>query len=89
MFDTNVIGGRMVLELFGWLGTSLFVIAYYLVSCGKMKVDGRPYQLMNLVGAVAVGASVLPKQAWPAFALEVIWGGIALTALLRINFLKP
>ncbi len=89
MFDTNVIGGRMVLELFGWLGTSLFVIAYYLVSCGKMKVDGRPYQLMNLVGAVAVGASVLPKHAWPAFALEVIWGGIALTALLRINFLKP
>ncbi len=75
----------MALELFGWFGTSLFVIAYYMVSCGRRKVDSRAYQLMNLTGAVAVGASVLPKQAWPAFFLEVIWGAIALAALLRIK----
>ena len=75
----------MILELFGWVGTALIVTAYYLVSCGKASPNGRLYQSMNLVGAVSVGASVFQKQAWPAFALEVVWGAIALIALLRIT----
>ncbi|NTV28831.1 MAG: hypothetical protein HGA80_02000 [Candidatus Omnitrophica bacterium] len=72
------------LELVGWSGTAAFVVAYYLVSVGKLKPDGALYQWLNLGGAVAVGFSVFPRQAWPAFWLEVIWGGIALTALLRL-----
>lgn len=61
-----------------------FVIAYYGISSGKLKADGLLYQWMNLGGAIAVSFSVFVKQAWPAFALEVVWGGIALVTLLRL-----
>ncbi len=75
---------NMVLDMIGWVGTLLIVAAYYLISCGKLKTDSWMYQIMNLAGAVAVGASVFSKQAWPALVLEIVWAGIALIALIRI-----
>ncbi len=74
----------VILDLFGWAGTTAFVAAYYLVSCGRLKVDSVFYQVLNLGGAVAVGCSVFPKNAWPAFGLEIAWGTIALVSLIRI-----
>jgi hypothetical protein len=75
---------EIMLDVCGWAGTTAFVAAYYLVSCGKLKVDSVLYQLLNLGGAVAVGLSVFPKNAWPAFGLEIVWGAIALASLIRI-----
>jgi hypothetical protein len=74
----------IVLECIGWSGAAAFVIAYQLVSSGRLKADDRLYQILNLGGAVAVGASVFPKEAWPAFGLQVIWGAIAIVSLIRI-----
>jgi hypothetical protein len=74
----------VMLETLGWAGMVTFVIAYYGVSSGKLKADGKLYQWMNFGGAIAVGSSVFAKQAWPAFVLEVIWGAIALMALIRL-----
>ena len=76
---------EILCEALGWVGTITFVVAYYGVSFGKLKADSLTYQLMNLFGAIAVGFSVFVKQAWPAFALEIIWGGIALATLLRLS----
>ncbi len=70
------------LDILGWIGMSLFVLAYYLLSSGRIKLDGLCYQWMNLFGAIFVGASVVYKQAWPALVLEVVWGAIALGALV-------
>ena len=75
---------EIMVDLLGWGGTAAFVIAYYLVSCGKLSVDSVLYQVLNLGGAVAVGFSVFPRKAWPAFGLEILWGSIALVSLVRI-----
>jgi hypothetical protein len=77
-----------VLELLGWAGALAFVLAYYLVSCGRLQADRPLYHIINLGGALAVGSSVFFKQAWPAFALEVVWGTIAFVSLLR-SFSRP
>lgn len=74
----------ILLEGLGWAGTVTFLVAYWGVSSGKLKADGLLYQWMNLGGAIAIALSVFPKRAWPAFALEVVWGAIALTTLIRI-----
>ncbi len=74
-----------IIEALGWAGMITFVIAYYGISSGKIKVDSLLYQWMNLGGAIAVAFSVFVKQAWPAFALEVVWGAIALSTLLRLS----
>ncbi len=74
----------IIFETLGWVGMITFVIAYYGVSFGKLKADGLLYQWMNFLGAIAIGFSVFVKHAWPAFALEVVWGGIALATLIRL-----
>ncbi len=72
-------------EALGWAGMITFLIAYYGISSGKLKADGALYQWMNLGGAIAVSFSVFVKKAWPAFALEVVWGAIALATLLKLH----
>lgn len=70
-------------QLVGWIGTVLLVAAYFLVSYNKISSSDSRYQLMNLVGAIGVGANVFYQQAWPAFAMQIIWGIIAVIALIK------
>lgn len=67
----------------GCLGTALIVLAYYLNSSQTLSSTDPRYLLLNLAGAVALGINVFHKQAWPAVALEVIWAGIAIMALIK------
>lgn len=77
----------IIFEIIGWVGTALIVIAYFLVSTKKVDATNKYYQLMNLFGAIAISVNVFTKQAWPAFALQIVWGIIAVESLLK-NWVK-
>ena len=68
----------------GWFGTALIVLAYVLLSRKKISGQSKSYQAMNLVGAITLGASTLSQEAWPAFALNVVWATIAIITLVKI-----
>lgn len=72
-----------IAQIVGWIGTFFIVLAYFLVSSKKVDGSNTYYQLINLFGAVGVGINVFYQQAWPALALQIIWGIIAITSLLR------
>ncbi len=72
-----------LVHIFGWIGMVLIVLAYYLVSNKKLDPAGKTYQWMNLAGCLGVGVNVFYQKAWPAVALEIVWGLIAITALIR------
>ena len=73
----------ILINIIGWIGTFLIILAYFLVSNKKVDAGSQTYQTLNLVGAIGVGVNVFYQQAWPAFALQVLWGIIALMALLK------
>lgn len=73
---------EILIQTVGWIGTCLIVLAYFLVSTKKVSGDSRLYQALNLFGAIGVGVNVFHQQAWPALALQVVWGIIAIIALL-------
>ncbi len=50
-------------QIAGWIGASLVVLAYFLVSYKKVQGDSRVYQLMNLVGAIGVGINASYEEA--------------------------
>lgn len=75
----------IIIQIFGWVGTLLIVSAYFLVSRKIVDAQSRAYQLMNLFGAIGVGMNVFYQEAWPALALQVIWGIIAILALISIR----
>jgi len=71
-------------QIIGWVGMALVILAYFLlVSSEKITENSRIYQILNLLGAIGVGFNVFHQQAWPAFALQVTWGIIAVLSLIR------
>ena len=69
--------------MLGWIGTTLIFLAYLLISSKKVDSASVSYQVMNLVGAAALGVNVYYQQAWPALALEFVWGGISIYSLIK------
>lgn len=77
----------MIFDVVGWVGSFLVVLAYLLLSTKKLSA-GMTYQLMNLVAAVCIAIGVFPKNAWFSFALQVVWGIIAVVSIVKLK-MKP
>ena len=75
---------NFIINALGWVGTSLFILAYYFVSNKKLDGSGATFQWMNLIGSLCLGINVFYKHVWSAVTLEVIWSSIAIMALIRI-----
>ena len=73
----------MFFDICGWIGMVLVLIAYALLSTNKI-INGKVYQFLNLIAAVFMAVGLFPKNAWFSFALQVIWGIIALVAIVKI-----
>ena len=76
---------QILIQTVGWVGTFLIVFAYFLISYKKVGGSSKIYQAMNLLGAVGVGINVFHQQAWPAVALQVVWGIIAIVSLAKTS----
>lgn len=76
---------EVFIEIIGWLGTLFVVLAYFLVSYKKIEPTSKSYQLLNLAGALSMSLNVWHHQAWPSFALQIVWGTIALAALVKMT----
>jgi hypothetical protein len=70
-------------EIAGWIGASLILLAYGLLSGGRAKSGSTTYQMMNMAGAVGLIANTIWNHAYPSVALNVIWFGIGLYSLAR------
>ena len=74
----------MIFDILGWIGMILVLIAYVLLSIKKID-NGKTYQVLNLLAAIFMAIGVYPKNAWFSFALQVIWGLIAIVALIKMK----
>ncbi len=73
-------------EIIGWIGAVSYLLAYWLLSNGKMHAKQRVYQLMNILGAACLMANALCLSDWPNFVTNLLWGGIGALAYYRIVF---
>ena len=74
---------NIILQISGWIGTVLIVLAYYFVSHHTLSATSKKYQLMNLFGSLGVALSVLPLHVWSSLVLQIVWAIIAFTSLVR------
>jgi hypothetical protein len=74
----------MIFDICGWIGTILVLLAYLLLSTNKIE-NGRLYQVLNLMAALFMAIGLFPKNAWFSFALQVVWGIVAVIALIRME----
>ena len=71
-------------EIAGWAGASLILLAYLLLSMGKLTGQSPIYQWMNLVGAAGFTINGWWHGALPSAALNIVWMLIGGFALWRI-----
>jgi hypothetical protein len=72
------------MEVVGWIGAILILTGYGLLSAGKLDGKSPLYQWLNVVGAIGFIANSSWNGAWPSAALNVIWVGIGIVALVKI-----
>ena len=77
------------MEIVGWIGGGLILAGYFMLSAGKLDAKSRTYQWLNVIGALGFIANSSWNGAWPSAALNVIWVGIGVVALMRIASRKP
>lgn len=73
----------LLVDAGGWVGAVALLLAYGLVSSGRL--DGRSirFQLLNLLGAVGLLGNGIWHGAWPSAALNAVWVVIGLVAVRR------
>lgn len=72
-----------IIDLMGWSGAVLLLLAYALVSNRKLAGDSARFQLLNLSGGVLLAANSFHYGALPSVAVNAVWIAIGLAALLR------
>ena len=72
-----------IFDIIGWAGMILVLVAYISLSANKIK-NGFLYQIMNLVASVLMAIGLYPKNAWFSFALQVVWGGVAIISIISL-----
>jgi hypothetical protein len=75
---------RGLVEILGWYGLIAVVIAYATVSLSFVSPNSYVYQFLNLSGAVGLGLVAFVRKAYQNGVLNLVWGGIAVVALVRL-----
>jgi hypothetical protein len=71
---------EIAVEVAGWTGATLILLAYLLLSAGRLTGQSLLYQGMNVVGAAGFIINGWWHGALPSAALNVLWlliGGVA------------
>ena len=74
-----------IVDIVGWFGAGLVLVAYGAVSSGKIPAKSHLYQLLNLFGSFLLIINTAYYQAFPSTFVNLIWIAIAVLSLLSIR----
>ena len=77
---------ELAVEIAGWGGAVLILLAYLLLSAGRLTGRSLAYQAMNVVGAAGFVINGWWHGALPSAVLNVLWlliGAIASWRIIR------
>jgi hypothetical protein len=73
----------ILIDVLGWAGAGLLVLAYALAASGALSVHTRTSAVMNILGGLGLLINSAVNDAWPSVGLNLVWLGIGLTGLIR------
>jgi hypothetical protein len=76
---------NIAVEVVGWTGALLILLAYLLLSAGKLTGQSPLYQWMNVFGGAGFVVNGWWHGALPSAVLNVIWVIIGAVALWQIR----
>jgi hypothetical protein len=74
---------KTFIDVIGWIGTGLLLLAFLLVSTKRTQGDAALYQGLNLLGSGMLIANSFYYGAFPSVGINLAWIVIAIFALTR------
>lgn len=74
---------KLLIDILGWTGSILYLLAYALVSARKTDGDSLLYQGMNILAGVFLVIYTLSLGAYATTGLNAVWTAIGLFTLGR------
>jgi hypothetical protein len=75
---------QLAVEVVGWAGAVLILLAYLLLSAGRLTGQSLTYQAMNVLGAAGFVVNGWWHRALPSAVLNILWLAIGVFASWRI-----
>ena len=72
---------KLIIDILGWTGSILYLLAYALVSAKKTEGDSIVYQGMNIFAGILLVVYTLALGAYATTGLNVVWVAIGLLTL--------
>jgi hypothetical protein len=74
---------KLLIDILGWTGSILYLLAYALVSMKKAEGDSLVYQGMNIIAGVLLVVYTLSLGAYATTGLNAVWIAIGFFTLGR------
>ena len=74
---------KLLIDILGWTGSILYLLAYALVSMKKTEGDSILYQGINIFAGVLLVIYTLSLGAYATTGLNAVWAAIGLFTLAR------
>ena len=74
---------EFLIDILGWTGSILYLLAYALISAKKTEGDSVLYQGMNIVAGAMLVIYTLSLGAYATTGLNIVWVTIGLFTLGR------
>ncbi len=75
--------GMDVFHWIGFIGTTLVILAYFLLLSERCSIDSPRYHWLNLCGASLLLVSLCVHFNLGSFVIEIFWIGITLYGMLK------
>jgi peptidoglycan/LPS O-acetylase OafA/YrhL len=79
----EILQSTWLLHACGWVGAICVLLAYFLISLGKVNNNNMFYHLLNLLGAVLLIYNTVVLKAYPSAFVNVVWTFIAIAGLWK------
>ncbi|MFC1780164.1 hypothetical protein ACFLY9_00505 [Patescibacteria group bacterium] len=78
---------KLLFDISGIIGLVLILLAFLLLQKRKLTDDDHAYNLLNIVGGLALSIYGVYYKAWFSVILNIVWAVVAVWDLLK-NFRK-
>jgi hypothetical protein len=75
----------LISQLCGWVGAGALLLAYVLVSSGRLGGKSAAFNWINIIGGALLSYGSWVRAAWPSVTLNLIWIVIGLRAIFTTS----
>ena len=72
-----------IIDVIGWMGGLLLVIAYFQNSRNKISAQSFSYQFLNVLGSLFLIVNTVFYGAYPSAVVNIIWVFIGIRYLIK------